>query len=54
MPAGVAAQLRALLTLETAVDKRRLRSILHYDGLPMSARCVVDGIRAVLAEGVRT
>jgi 2-oxoglutarate ferredoxin oxidoreductase subunit alpha len=48
------AQLRALLTLETAVDKRRLRSILHYDGLPMSARCVVDGIRSVLAEGVRT
>ncbi len=27
------AQLRALLTLETAVDKKKLRSILHYNGL---------------------
>ncbi|MBM5812166.1 MAG: 2-oxoacid:acceptor oxidoreductase subunit alpha [Gammaproteobacteria bacterium] len=47
------AQLRSLLTLATAVDKRRLFSILHYDGLPMRARCIVDGVRAVLAEGVQ-
>ena len=31
------AQLRSLLTLETAVEKAKLRSILHYSGLPMSS-----------------
>ncbi|KPJ82417.1 MAG: ferredoxin oxidoreductase [Gammaproteobacteria bacterium SG8_30] len=45
------AQLRALLTLETAVEKRKLRSILHYNGLPMSADCVVDAVVAALAQG---
>ena len=37
------AQLRALLTLETAVDKKKLRSILHYDGLPMTAAFATAG-----------
>ncbi len=46
------AQLRALLTLETAVDKQKLRSILHYNGLPMPASCIVDGVNAALAKGV--
>ena len=46
------AQLRALLTLETAVDKQKLRSILHYDGLPMAASCIVDGINQLLERGV--
>ena len=32
------AQLRALLTLETAVEKSKLRSLLHYSGLPISSR----------------
>ncbi|HET8691183.1 MAG TPA: 2-oxoacid:acceptor oxidoreductase subunit alpha [Steroidobacteraceae bacterium] len=44
------AQLRALLTLETAVDKKKLRSILHYDGMPMSAAFVVEGIEKALAK----
>jgi 2-oxoglutarate ferredoxin oxidoreductase subunit alpha len=46
------AQFRALLTLETAVDKQKLRSILHYNGLPMSAATVVDGVEAALDKGV--
>ncbi len=45
------AQLRGLLTLETAVEKRKLRSILHYNGFPMSADCVVDAVVAALAQG---
>jgi 2-oxoglutarate ferredoxin oxidoreductase subunit alpha len=43
------AQLRQLLTLETAVDKRRLRSLLHYSGLPICARFIVEGVLAELA-----
>ena len=38
------AQLRSLLTLETAVQKTALRSILHYSGLPISSSCIVDGV----------
>jgi 2-oxoglutarate/2-oxoacid ferredoxin oxidoreductase subunit alpha len=45
------AQLRSLLTLETAVDKHKLRSILYYSGLPMSADCIVAGINSALAKG---
>ena len=41
------AQLKSLLTLETAVEKSKLRSILYYSGLPMSSSVIVD---AVLAE----
>ncbi|MEX1107516.1 MAG: 2-oxoacid:acceptor oxidoreductase subunit alpha [Dongiaceae bacterium] len=46
------AQLRSLLTLETAVDKQKLRSILHYNGLPMPAQCIIDGVNSALAKGV--
>jgi len=46
------AQLRSLLTLETAVDKKKLHSILHYNGLPMAADCIVDGVNSALAKGV--
>ncbi len=46
------AQLRSLLTLETTVDKKRLRSILHYNGSPMPASCIVDGVNSALAKGV--
>jgi len=42
------AQLRALLTLETAVDKAKLRSLLHYSGLPVSSAFIVDGVLAEL------
>jgi 2-oxoglutarate ferredoxin oxidoreductase subunit alpha len=38
------AQLRSLLTLETAVDKSKLRSLLHYSGLPVSAGFIVEGV----------
>lgn len=38
------AQLRSLLTLETAVEKSKLRSILYYAGLPISSSCIVDGV----------
>ena len=43
---------QGLLTLETAVDKGKLHSILHYDGLPMSASFVVEGVEQALAKGV--
>lgn len=42
------AQLRSLLILETAVEKRKLRSILHYSGLPISSSSIVDGVLAEL------
>jgi 2-oxoglutarate ferredoxin oxidoreductase subunit alpha len=47
------AQLRSLLTLETAVDKSRLQSILSYGGYPMSCEPIVNAIRAALAEAPR-
>jgi 2-oxoglutarate ferredoxin oxidoreductase subunit alpha len=42
------AQLKSLLTLETAVDKAKLRSILHYSGLSMSSSVVVEAVEAEL------
>ena len=42
------AQLRALLTLETAVEKSKLRSLLHYNGLPISSAFIVEGVLAEL------
>jgi 2-oxoglutarate ferredoxin oxidoreductase subunit alpha len=47
------AQLKSLLILETAVEKHKLHSILHYSGLPISSSCVVDGVLAVLGIGER-
>ena len=47
------AQLKSLLTLETAVEKAKLFSILSYSGLPISAQPIVDEIRAKLAEAPR-
>jgi 2-oxoglutarate ferredoxin oxidoreductase subunit alpha len=43
------AQLRSLLIMETGVEKSRLRSILHYNGMPIPARYVADGVTAVIA-----
>src|SRR5690348_4148333 len=40
------AQLRSLLTLETTVEKSKLRSLLHYSGLPISSSFIVDGVLA--------
>jgi len=46
------AQLRALLTLETGVEKSRLRSILHYNGMPLAASYVVDGVMSAVQDQV--
>jgi 2-oxoglutarate ferredoxin oxidoreductase subunit alpha len=43
------AQLRSLLTLETGVERSRMRSILHYNGLPIPASYIMDGVLSVLA-----
>jgi 2-oxoglutarate ferredoxin oxidoreductase subunit alpha len=43
------AQLRSLLIMETGVEKTRLRSILHYNGMPIPAKYVVDGVMAVVS-----
>jgi len=43
-------QLRSLLLLETEVDARTLLSIRDYGGTPLSARRVVEGVTAQLAE----
>jgi 2-oxoglutarate ferredoxin oxidoreductase subunit alpha len=40
------AQFRSLLTLETRVEKKQLRSLLHYDGLPISSSFIVEGVLA--------
>ena len=40
------AQMRALLTLETRVEKAKLRSLLHYSGLPISSEFIVTGVLA--------
>jgi 2-oxoglutarate ferredoxin oxidoreductase subunit alpha len=47
------AQLKSLLTLETRVDKAKLRSLLHYSGLPVSSKFIVDGVLGDLLEGRR-
>ncbi len=47
------AQLRSLLTLETPVEKAKLRSILHYSGLPISSSCIVEGVLAELGSSSR-
>jgi hypothetical protein len=48
------AQLKSLLTLETRVDKAKLRSLLHYSGLPVSSKFIVDGVLGDLLEGRRS
>jgi 2-oxoglutarate ferredoxin oxidoreductase subunit alpha len=48
------AQLRALLTLETQVEKTKLRSLLHYDGLPISSSFIVEGVLAHLQPGAKS
>ena len=47
------AQLRSLLTLETGVAKSRMRSILHYNGLPLAASYVIDGVMAAVQDHAR-
>jgi len=47
------AQLRGLLTLETGVEKSRLRSILHYNGMPLAAGYVVAGVMSAVQDQAR-
>jgi 2-oxoglutarate ferredoxin oxidoreductase subunit alpha len=42
------AQLHSLLTLETRVEKDKLRSLRHYNGLPISSGFIVEGVLAEL------
>jgi 2-oxoglutarate ferredoxin oxidoreductase subunit alpha len=44
------AQLRALVTLETGVPKERMRSVLHYNGMPLPAGYVVDAVMSFVQE----
>jgi 2-oxoglutarate ferredoxin oxidoreductase subunit alpha len=44
------AQLRSLLAIETGVSQGKLRSVLVYAGLPLSAQHVVDGITRQLED----
>jgi 2-oxoglutarate/2-oxoacid ferredoxin oxidoreductase subunit alpha len=48
------AQLRALLTVETKVEKAKLRSLLHYNGLPISSSFIVEGVLAHLQPGAKS
>jgi 2-oxoglutarate ferredoxin oxidoreductase subunit alpha len=43
------AQLRLLLIGETGVEKTRLRSILHYNGMPIPASCIANGVMSVIS-----
>lgn len=45
------AQLRAMLAMETGAPRDSMRPVLHYSGLPMTAACVLEALRPVLAEG---
>jgi len=45
------AQLRSLLVLETGVEKRKMRSILHYSGLPLASDHIVAGLAEALTRG---
>jgi 2-oxoglutarate ferredoxin oxidoreductase subunit alpha len=45
------AQLRLLLINDIDADQKKLVPILHYDGMPMNARFVVDRIREKMAAG---
>jgi 2-oxoglutarate ferredoxin oxidoreductase subunit alpha len=38
------AQLRSLLILETNTDAAKLIPVLHYNGMPIPSRCVVEGL----------
>ncbi len=38
------AQMRSLLNNETRVEKAKLRSLLHYSGLPISSEFIVKGV----------
>lgn len=45
------AQLKSLLVQEMDVSKRKLISVLHYDGSPIGSNHVLDGIMGALEQG---
>jgi 2-oxoglutarate ferredoxin oxidoreductase subunit alpha len=45
------AQLRALLVLDVDANPRKLVSLLHYNGMPINAGFIVEGILAEIAKG---
>ena len=45
------AQLRTLLITDIEADQRKLVPLLHYDGMPINAGFVVDGVLKEIAKG---
>ena len=45
------AQLRSLLMLDIDADPARLRSVLHYNGMPLNPGFVVAGVLNEIAKG---
>jgi 2-oxoglutarate ferredoxin oxidoreductase subunit alpha len=45
------AQLRSLLINDIEADQNKLVSLLHYDGMPITAEFVVDSVLAEIAKG---
>jgi 2-oxoglutarate ferredoxin oxidoreductase subunit alpha len=45
------AQLKSLIAIETGFPPERMQSILHYGGLPMDCRCIVDALEQAAAQG---
>ena len=45
------AQLRSLLMLDIEADARKLVPVLHYDGMPLAAKFVVQKVQEDLAKG---
>jgi 2-oxoglutarate ferredoxin oxidoreductase subunit alpha len=45
------AQLRSMLMLDCDADPKKLRSLLHYNGIPINAKFVVDGVMTAIAQG---
>jgi len=46
------AQLKTLLMAETQYPSSRMTSILHYGGLPMDCRCILEALGQAAAAGV--
>jgi 2-oxoglutarate ferredoxin oxidoreductase subunit alpha len=45
-------QLKTLLMAELGYPPQRMQSVLHYGGLPMDSRCVVEALERAAAPGV--
>ena len=39
------AQMKSLLMLDLNIDPVKLESILHYNGNPINAKCIIDGLK---------